>query len=169
MAHLKRDTCDMDDLVERTGALRASIVGTRTEVRARSIEVLRTLERAVREALAGDTLRGMRSLLPADCTPFRAAAVYGTRDHGVDSFLSALGKPMLVWTKQGELHSAWKVGREAASRAVTDDELTAQDLEAATVALETVLMRHLEHSDDTLRSYRSIGDLCTRIARALDD
>lgn len=169
MTHLRRDTCDFDDLVERAGKLSTSVSEARLEARSKAVAVLRSLEEATRAALDGDVLRGMRSLLPPDCLAFQAAAVHGTREHGVDSFLAANGRPMLVWTKHGELHSAWKISREAVSRAVTDDELTAQDLEPATFALETVLVRHLEHSEETLKSYREVSALCARIVAALND
>jgi hypothetical protein len=167
MANLRRDDVDLGPMLERAGDVCSDIAAARIEARTKAVRTLRKLETRMRAALAGDVLRGMKSLLPSDCLAFQAATIHGSRDHGIDTFLAANGRPCLVWTKNGELHSARKVGSEGVSRSVDDAELTAQDLEPAVMALSDVLIRHLERAEETLRSYEGTAALCDRLADAL--
>ena len=164
MARVKRR--DVGATLEAVSTASAKISVARTTAKIETIELLRGFERAVQEALVGDKLRGMKSLLPSECVSFQAAAI-GTGKHGINTFLPMDGRPMLVWTKRGELHVATRRGRSAESRPIRDDELMAQDLDPVMRALDEVLLRHLEHAEESLRSYRAVLDLASRLSGAL--
>jgi hypothetical protein len=167
---MARKTSVFETLVEQvaSGSARASEV--RMAARESVIERLRNIEAVVKTALAGESLKGCKNL--AQAMPggqrFQAVAI-SNGQFGIDTYLPFDGRPLLVWTKAGELHVACQRGRVVESRRIEDDEITAQDLEPVVRALELALIRHLEYAEESHRTYRDVLNLSSRISRALDE
>lgn len=132
-----------------------------------AVRTIRFLERRLVFELAGQELRGLRSLVPEGLgmQPFFAAATRGK--HGVDSFLPIDGSEALVVGKAGRLLMARKGVPVAHWRDAADEDLSAEDLEPVVHAAREALARHLRYSAQRGRADGRLQDLCDRLAEAL--
>lgn len=136
--------------------------------REQAVSAIRMLERRLVEALAGESLRGMVSLVPGG--RFSAANVRAEGEHGIDTWLPRDGNEVLVVLRTGELAMA---GQDATAvlgavwRKVEDRELRAQDLEIVTEAIELVLRQHLEKVRGSGTRDSRVHVLATRLRQAL--
>lgn len=169
---------NLDELFGKAARASEDVMIVRDEARAEAVLAIRDIERRLRDAIAGDVLRGLRNLhRQYDGRPVRGGSVrWGARvvrgpgpatEARVDAAIE-FGTSCMVVTKDGEL-AIFGVDERGVftSRPVDDDELVAQDLDciAATVAL--VLERHCAAAERTSSTYGRLSELATLIRKAL--
>lgn len=145
-------------------------VASRREVaRREAVRAIRRLEGSLRQAVAGDTIRGLANLNPVRGAPAQQAArVVGPgAAHKMDAPV-AFGTRAIVLAKDGAL-VVLEVGErgELHARAVRDDELTAQDLDAVVETTRRVLERHVERASRTASNYARISELAGALCAAV--
>lgn len=143
------------------------IRGRVADLRDRARAAIRDLEGRLVEALGGDHLRGLKSLVPWG--RFYAAMVHGSRVHGVDTYL-APGE-WLVIDKDGRL--AMATARPAPTgdpgvmvRPAGDDDLRVEDLAPYVAAVQVVLERHLRQARAAGLGYGRVEEVLDRLAKA---
>lgn len=160
-----REGTDLDTIAELARALPAA----RVEAREGAIRLLRELERRLQQALGGSQLRGLPRLLPPEAPSFVGARVRGDDRFGIGSYLPRDGRPALVWTAAGALEWAWRTPAGVEHRPVQDEEIAAEDLEPAAVALRDALSIHVERTERTRADYLAVTDLVRRLDAALGE
>jgi hypothetical protein len=120
----------------------------------------------VREALAGEVVRGLVDLNPGG-EAWKGARVHGNGRHGVDAFLPTDGRPALCIDRHGELVYARIEGRKVVVDPVEPDGVLVEDAEPYARALVVVLSRHCTASETTIRGYDHAAALAHRIRAAL--
>lgn len=154
----------------RAGEVSRYVVQTRVRVGLRAVRVIAEMERRLQHALAGEPLRGLRSLVPQDIGPYYAANVRSQKRHGIDTWLTAL--PSLCIDKDGALVMAWMwLAPRGSCRVevipVTPDKLLIEDVGMIAEAMRQVLARHVERSAATEERHARAGREVEELARAL--
>lgn len=158
------------ELVENVAKRSNQLLRSREAATEESIRILRDLERKVRAALAGQTLRGMCNLVPRCTQPLLGArALDPESEHGVDTFLPLDGSEVLVIDRSGRFRVAAVCdnGHDWYDRAVEDEDVGESTLQLASDAMQFVLERHLTRVDRGIRDYAVIVELAERLGKAL--
>ena len=159
----------MDDLMASAANASAKAMTSREDARVFAVRTIRILEARVQSTIAGDTIRGLSSLVGSDFGNFPAARVHGTR-HGIRELLPLDGREVMVVTKNGHLAMA-RINREVRCvdlRFAEDEELTAQDLEPFVRAIARALEQHVVRAEKTAANYLRTLDLAHAIRDSLD-
>ena len=171
---------DLEWMVGRAAAASGAAMTSREDARAQAVAAIRDLERSVRDAVRGDTLRGLANLCSQRDQPARLGARVIGRDGAQGLTIAqqvdrvdkpiALGRKALVLTKEGELAvyavdeqggwSQWPAG---------DDELLAQDLDAVAFTVAYALGRHVARAERTAANYVRISKLAQALAALLSE
>jgi hypothetical protein len=169
---------NLEQLFAAASTASASLMEGRDLARQHSVRAIREVERRLRSAIAGDTLRGMSNLFPVrGAIAQQAARVVGREGAHTDFFAQAMrkldepvpfGRSAMVLTKEGEL-MVFEVGErgEFSSRPAEDGELTAQDLDAVLHTVRAVLERHVQRAERTAANYARISGMAAQLGRLL--
>jgi hypothetical protein len=159
----------IDELLKRASVASRSVSSKQTNARVLAVQTIREMERKIQHALDGDVLRGLSDIAAAARAPFHAARVRTEKGFGLDEFLPRDGREVLVLTKRGELAMAARGASTNAvtARAVRDDELQAQDVEAIARVVQSALERHIARAARTEANYDRIAGLSERLACAI--
>ncbi len=164
----------MDDLMKGASVASATLRNVRDDARVLAVKTIRVLEQRLRGAIAGDTIRGLSSLVGQQFGNFQAIRVHGSQRFGIDDMLPLDGREALVVTKDGALAMAHVTYGEMnepgdfSCRSVGDDELTAQDLEPFVRAVRSALERHVQRAERTTANYERAADLAHNLAEVLE-
>ena len=168
---------DLEGLFMRAARASELCMVVRDEAREQAVVAIRDIERRLREAIAGDTLRGLRNLYRQfdgrdifGAPPRLAARIVRGRgpveDRRVDAPIE-FGTREWVWTKAGAL-ACWAVSLDGvfSERPLEDEELLAQDLEPVAATVAHVLARHCERAERTAANYERLAELAAAIRGA---
>ncbi len=145
----------------------------RDGARTAATRAVRTLEAALVEALQGHALRGIKNLGQGNA-PIYAARVRGEPDTKLawpaepDSLTESLciaangSLVMIQCVTDDQAHAL-----DATSRPAQDADLLAEDVEALTRTLTTLLPRHIQAAERARERYQGIQALAERIERVL--
>lgn len=171
----------MDELFRRTERASDEVAVTRADASESVVSLLRGLEKRLRDALDGDSLRGLVDLgngcVGANLTmvyffngePFGTMTKDGRTLYCIDRWLplGIDGRVVLICDKHGLFLMARRTGDGYETRPVRDDEIRAEWLDLVPRALEVVLERHLDRTLRTAASYSATADLARKIACAV--
>lgn len=152
----------LDVLLAETREAGVRLAKSRSQAATSARDTLLGLERRLREALGGDTLRGMRDLSPGG-ENFYAARLDVRLRCGIDSPLQRRGLPALVVTKSGRVFCAWATDLGSVATGPLRG-IRAEDLEPATRAIQLVLERHLARVERTSVTYDKVAAFSWRLA-----
>lgn len=157
---------NMDELLARARQVSAKVRRDRERAVTSAMVMIRTLEARIHDALEGDTLRGMKSLIPGEM-PYYGANLSGHKVN-IDKYLPEDGREVLILDKHGKFYMAhgvfpWRVE----VRPVEDEDVRATDLDHISRAIQEVLGRHIVRSERTAASYRAVEELSDRLANAI--
>ncbi|HEX7095665.1 MAG TPA: hypothetical protein VF183_07265 [Acidimicrobiales bacterium] len=139
--------------------------------RREAIAAIRALERAVIDALAGQTLRGLPNL-GTGSSPFLGANVRGatyTQRVPFPGDAQIEGNPVLVLRPDARLAMAWTVRSATTGRfdfvhhGAEDDNLLVEDLTALVTLLPKVLTEHLVKAERTQAGWAATRTLAHRV------
>jgi hypothetical protein len=147
-------------LLEQTREGADALRAARDAARPACVQAVRKLEKALREALGGERLRGLPVL---DVTP-EGRRVHGARARGktIDGQLEHLDA-VLVIMPDGTLYMACKT----TSWPVADEELLVEDVEDVARSVEEVLRRHLSAIARTTARFAAMTALAEKLEAAL--
>ncbi len=149
---------NVHDIRPRLDRLRS----TRQRAREEALLSLRTLEGAVKRALAGESLRGLPNLMN-EAAPFYALRLNGPSPATV---LPPDGRWVPVLLRNGTLAYAQR-GREARWVAVADEDFQIEDFTAYVKALSSALDVNAQRTEKTAKNYEAVALLATRIREAV--
>jgi hypothetical protein len=157
----------MDYLFAAAAGASERVMVEREEARDRTVEAIRELEGRVREAILGDTLRGMANLNPAyGGTPVQGMRVVDAA--GDPDAKVRPGRRALILGKDGEfLVFEVMAGGAHQLRKASDGDFLAQDLDAVTHTVRTALERHIRRADRTVENYERLTSLAATLVEAL--
>lgn len=157
----------LDDLLAATRHASERISTARTAAATSSSKSMRDLETRLKEALGGDTLRGLANLVRGS-EPQCYAAQLADKKHGIDTPLPDDGRAILAVDKHGAfvwLSISYRC--RWATRPVLDEEFKAEHLAPAVRAVQSVLERHLKYCERTASNYDAVSRLSDRLADAV--
>jgi hypothetical protein len=152
-------------LLEDTAAASAALRLTRERTRVSAVAAIRRLERALVEALDGETLKGLREIAPG----YSAARVRGSDDSLPEpKTFEAYGRSVLVVDATGDLVMATRrrVGGVCVRRA-TDEDLLLEDVESVARVFTRVLTEHVERARRSAEKFDALDVLARKIVDAL--
>jgi len=161
------------DVSRASGELRAR----RERARVEAIAAVRGMERSLVDALGGETLKGLRDVVPGYAAA--RARSFGKKDSGQpfeplpeprDD--APYGREVLVVSSAGVLEMARTVRRGlgklgAESRPASDDDLVVEDVEHLAMLFATLLGEHVERSRRTSAMFGRLEGIAQRISAAL--
>lgn len=163
-------------LIEDAGRASDDLRATRARAREDAIRAIRSMERALVEALAGETLKGLREVVPG----YYAARVRSAGRVGVAAPYEPLpeprpgdgsGREVLVVNAHGCLEMARSTrafGRGVAlSRDATDDDLLVEDVENLARLYAELLGEHVERARRSAERFGRLNAIAQRISAAL--
>jgi len=159
----------LDDLMREAGTASAHVRDARTRARDNVVRSLRLLEGKLRDALGGDTLRGLADLIEGvHDDPLYGALVHpANKRFGIDTRLPIDGREALVVYKDGTLVIAKRDGASWEMRPAHDDDLRIEHLENIVAAVQEVLQRHLARTQRTAANYEKAQRLSERLFQAI--
>jgi hypothetical protein len=155
------------DLFDVAAAATHRLAAVRDFAREEAVAAVRVLEARLRDALAGEKLRGLSNLTPWLPSRYVAARVGGGDRYGIDRNLPDDGREAIVVTRDGTLAVARVDGTAVVEREVEDDDIFAEDHEAVARAVLEVLERYVSGAGKAERNYARAGDLARRVSAAL--
>lgn len=126
-------------------------------------ETIALLERRLVEALDGEALKGMSSLLPNASFPALRVR-QGSGRFGAQEYLPRDGREVLVLRVDGTLAFARRSGEAAELRRPAQDELRADDFEPYVRTVQEAVEAHLARTGRRDAHYARVEEIATRIA-----
>lgn len=153
-------------VVEELNKVREASMGLQEKTRSHvhALRIARLIEAKLKNALAGEVLRGTHLLVPDGGVSFRGYSITGER---TSTWLDRTGKMDLVLGKAGNLQMARVHGLGVAYRDVRDDEIRGEHLLSIVAAVLEACKRHVERAGDAVVRRDSVADLAGRVERAL--
>jgi hypothetical protein len=154
----------LDDLLRQTSEAGEAVALKRAEASESVVNVIRTLERKLIDALDGECLRGLVSLAGA---PGGRDRFYGAQLVSNNIDLPLNDRAVLCVDKSGEFVIARRFDGVPywAARPVMDLEIRVEWLGLVTQSLQKVLERHIARSARTEANYRATAELAEKLAR----
>ncbi len=143
---------------------------TRDRARTRAVSLIRHLGRSLRDALDGDTLRGLPNLVVSARSPLQGVQIRSIQPHRskYEAQLPDNGAEVLILDKRGWLSMARRErdGGWSTRRAI-DEEIQAQDLEPYTRAVQHVLETYRAKTERRTANYEQISQFAEKLAAAI--
>jgi hypothetical protein len=165
-----------EELIDDVAFASTHLRSLRERARVLAIAAVRGMERSLVDALEGETLKGLREVVPG----YRAARARSTSKRDEYSPFEPLpepkagqehGREVLVVTADGVLEMARSVRRDrhfwAESRRAEDADLVVEDVEHLARLFPRLLADHIEHSRRTSIRFMRLEDVAQRISAAL--
>jgi hypothetical protein len=147
----------LDEMLRDVASKGERLAANREAARPECIAAVRSLEKALVEALDGEKLRGLPILYDDDGGEF--GRIYGARVRGKKIEGTLTDRPILVLREDGRL---WMRGIGYASPA-GDEDLLMEDVEDFPRAIEEVLRRHLAVVDQKIAKHERFLLLAEKI------
>lgn len=161
----------IDDLFDELAASTRREVEKREIANGEALEVIRTLEERLREALGGETLKGLPNLLPDGERPFHGLRLNNAGRHGTAEYLPRDGREVLALSRDGTIVM---VARDAVHgeilpriRQATDESLRGDMLEPIVRAVQEALDGHLLRAEKRGTAHDQTRQLAEKIANAI--
>lgn len=135
-----------------------------------SAMAIRRVEARLVEALGGEIIRGMPSLVPASCPQqFHALRVLSNSLMTQVQDIPAGDREVLVLTHRGKLRFARRSAYDGGviTREPNDEELRADVLEAYTRTVQEALEAHLVRTQERDVHYEKVSELAERISSVI--
>lgn len=158
---------DAGDVIERVAQASPALTAARARAREASRTAVEEMQERLRDALAGETIRGLVDLNPSG-DRWLGARVHGHGHHGVDSYLPPDGRPALCITAKGVLVHAWIEGAHVKTERTATLDIRAEDISQYARTLVIVLTRHLEATSSAAASYGRTAALADAIRKAIE-
>ena len=159
----------LDDLLQQTYRASEGVALMRATASESVVNAIRTFERKLREALDGDSLRGLANLAGAPSLGGVRDRFYGAQLSAPNVDLPLVYKAVLCVDKHGSFVMTRALDGDPywESRPVLDHELRAEWFEQITRSLQVVLERHIARSSRTEANYRATAEFAERLAAAV--
>jgi len=158
---------DMEYLFTAAAGASERVMLEREEARRRTASAIRELERCVKSAIAGDTLRGLANLHPVPDEPPILGARLVQPGGNTDAKVQ-FGRHAVVLGKDGAFLAMDVTERGVVTtKPADDDDFLAQDLDAVMHTVRVTLERHVTRADRTAANYERLTVLAETLTESL--